>query len=83
MNDNIESGVKQIIADQFFINAVDVDLSADMGAKYGTDSLDQVEIVLIAEDEFKVEIADDDMFAVKTAQQLIDLVRAQLVKERV
>ena len=83
MNDNIESGVKQIIADQFFINAVDVDLSADMGAKYGMDSLDQVEIVLIAEDEFKVEIADDDMFAVKTAQQLIDLVRAQLVKERV
>jgi len=81
--DNIENRVKQIIADQFCIGPDEVDLSADMGAKYGMDSLDQVEIVMIAEDEFKIGVADDNMIQVKTAQQLIDLVRAQLAQHQV
>lgn len=75
---SIEQRVKQIIAEQFCMEIGDVDLAADMTEKYEMDSLDQVEIVITTEDEFGVEIPDDDMFAVKTAQQLIDLVSARV-----
>jgi acyl carrier protein len=74
----IEERVKQIVADQFCVDISDVDLTADMTEKHEMDSLDQVEIVMATEDEFGVEIPDDDMFAIKTAQQLIDLVKAKV-----
>lgn len=78
MSDNIETRVREIIAAQFCIEPGDVDLSADMGEKYEMDSLDQVELVMTAEDEFEIEIADDDMLAARTVQQLIDLVSAKI-----
>jgi acyl carrier protein len=74
----IEERVKQIVAAQFCMDVGDVDLAADMIEKHEMDSLDQVEIVIATEDEFGVEIPDDDMFAIKTAQQLIDLVKAKM-----
>lgn len=74
----IEERVKQIVAAQFCVDVGDVDLAADMTEKHEMDSLDQVEIVIATEDEFGVEIPDDDMFAIKTVQQLIDLVKAKV-----
>jgi acyl carrier protein len=76
--ESIESRIREIIAAQFCIEPGDVDLSADMGEKYQMDSLDQVELVMTAEDEFEIEIAYDDMLATRTAQQLIDLVSAEV-----
>lgn len=73
----IEERIKPILAEQFCCEANEIDLSADLAEKYGADSLDQVELVMTVEDEFEIEIPDDDMFAIKTGQQLIDLVRAK------
>jgi acyl carrier protein len=76
--ENIEERVREILAEQFCVKPADLDLSVDMGEKHCMDSLDVVEIVMTTEDEFGIEIPDDDMFSIKTAQQLIDLVRAKV-----
>lgn len=77
---SIEDRVRKILADQFCVVASEIDLTANLAEKYKGDSLDQVEIVLIAEHEFGVEIPDEKMFAVKTGQQLVDAVTAEVAQ---
>lgn len=74
MQTNIEERVKKILAEQFCRDVTDIDLSADLEQQYDGDSLDQVEIVITAEDEFGLEIPDEEMFAIVTGQQLVDAV---------
>jgi acyl carrier protein len=49
----------------------------------GADSLDVVEIVMVVEDEFQIEIADDESEPLNkaTVAQLIDLVHAKRLEE--
>jgi acyl carrier protein len=74
MQTNIEERVKKILAEQFCRDMADIDLSANLGHQYDGDSLDQVEIVMTAEDEFGLEIPDEEMFGIMTGQQLVDAV---------
>lgn len=74
MQTNIEERVRKILAEQFCRDPEEIDLTVDLGHAYEGDSLDQVEIVMIAETEFGIEIPDDDMFAITTGQQLVDAV---------
>jgi acyl carrier protein len=78
MQTNIEERVRTILAAQFCVDAEEIDLSADLKERYAGDSLDQVEIVMTAEDEFGCEIPDDEMFSMVTGQQLVDLVTARV-----
>lgn len=42
------------------------------------DSLDVIEIVMAAEDQFDIEIDDETAFGLKTVQQVIDCVRSRI-----
>jgi acyl carrier protein len=75
---SIEDRVKTILAAQFCVDAEEIDLSANLKDRYQGDSLDQVEIVMAAEDEFGCEIPDEEMFSMMTGQQLVDLVTARV-----
>lgn len=46
----------------------------------GADSLDQVEIVMGLEDEFEIEIPDDDAEKISTVQQVIDYITGKVPK---
>ncbi|MBN3757178.1 acyl carrier protein [Paraburkholderia sp. Tr-20389] len=78
MQTNIEERVRTILAAQFCVDDEEIDLTANLKDAYEGDSLDQVEIVMCAEDEFGCEIPDDEMFSIVTGQQLIDLVTARV-----
>ncbi len=51
-----------------------VNLEANLLSDLGADSLDQVEIVMALEDEFGIEISDDDGEAIKTVADVVNLV---------
>lgn len=70
----IEQRVKQIIAEQCGISPDVVTGEKSFFADLGLDSLDMVEIVMAAEDEFRIYIDDASAEACKTVQQAIDLV---------
>jgi len=75
---SIEERVKKILAEQFCWPVDEVDLAVDLAEAYGCDSLDVLEVTMTVEDEFSIEIPDDDMWAMKTGQKIVDYVSAKV-----
>jgi acyl carrier protein len=57
---SIEERVKEIIVDQLGVSADQVTLEAKFVEDLGADSLDTVELVMALEEEFDVEVPDDE-----------------------
>jgi acyl carrier protein len=77
--DNIEERVKKILADQFECKADEIDLSQQFtNAHQFCDSLDIIELTMCVEDEFGLEIDDEQMWSIKTGQQIVEIVRAKV-----
>lgn len=70
----IEAKVKEIIVEQLGVNAEDVVPGASFVDDLGADSLDTVELVMALEEEFGVEIPDEDAENIKTVQDAISYI---------
>ncbi|MCL2123955.1 MAG: acyl carrier protein [Desulfovibrionaceae bacterium] len=57
---SLEEKVKKIIADQLGVAADDVRPEASFVEDLGADSLDLTELIMAMEEEFDIEIADED-----------------------
>ncbi len=68
---NIEEKVKGIIVEQLGVEESEVTPTASFADDLGADSLDQVELVMALEEEFKLEISDEDAEKIKTVQDAI------------
>lgn len=71
---SMESKVKDIIVEQLGVNADEVVPGASFIDDLGADSLDTVELVMALEEEFGVEIPDEDAENIKTVQDAIDYI---------
>lgn len=69
---DIEARVKRIVADQLGVEESQVTNEKSFVADLGADSLDNVELVMALEDEFGIEIPDEDAEKITTVQQAID-----------
>jgi len=73
---NIEERVKKIVAEQLGVNGTEVKNESSFVNDLGADSLDTVELVMALEEEFGVEIPDEDAEKITSVQQAIDYVNA-------
>ena len=71
---NIEQKVKNIIADQLGVGEDEIKPGSSFIEDLGADSLDIVELVLALEEEFEVEIPDEEAENIKTVQDAINYV---------
>ena len=69
---DIEARVKKIIAEQLGHDEANVTPEKSFVADLGADSLDNVELVMALEDEFGIEIPDEDAEKITTVQSAID-----------
>ena len=74
MSANIEQKVKNIIADQLGVGEDEIKPTSSFIEDLGADSLDTVELVMAMEEEFEVEIPDEEAENIKTVQDAINYV---------
>ncbi|ERJ12999.1 acyl carrier protein [Haloplasma contractile] len=66
--------VKQIIAEELSIEAEDIKLESKLQEDLGADSLDAVEIIMAIEEEFDIEIDDNEVVKIKTVKNIVDYI---------
>jgi acyl carrier protein len=74
MSATIEQKVKNIIADQLGVGEEEIKPTSSFIEDLGADSLDIVELVMAMEEEFEVEIPDEEAENIKTVQDAINYI---------
>ena len=74
MSATIEQKVKNIIADQLGVGEEEIKPTSSFIEDLGADSLDIVELVMQMEEEFEVEIPDEEAENIKTVQDAVNYV---------
>jgi acyl carrier protein len=69
--------VTKIIVDRLGVDESKVTLEASFKDDLGADSLDVVELVMELEDEFDMEISDDDAEKIATVSDVVDYIQKQ------
>lgn len=75
---SVENKIKKIVVDQLGVGADEVKNEASFLDDLGADSLDTVEMVMAFEDEFGVEIPDEDAEKIKTVQDAISYIESKV-----
>jgi acyl carrier protein len=75
---DIEQRVKKIVAEQLGVAEADIKIESSFVDDLGADSLDTVELVMALEDEFEMEIPDEQAEKITTVQQAIDYAKAHV-----
>lgn len=73
---SIEERVKKIIVEQLGVKEDEVKPEASFVEDLGADSLDTVELVMALEEEFDIEIPDEEAEKITTVQSAIDYVQS-------
>lgn len=80
MADEIETKVKEIIVEQLSVNADDITTDSKFIEDLGADSLDQVELVMAFEEEFEMDIPDEEAEKIRTVGDAVSYIRSQQPK---
>jgi acyl carrier protein len=71
----VEERVKKIIAEQLGVEEDEVTSEASFVEDLGADSLDTVELVMALEEEFGIEIPDEDAEKILTVGKALDYIK--------
>ena len=73
---SVSDKVQSIIVEQLGVEEGEVTNSASFTDDLGADSLDIVELVMAFEEEFDIEIPDEDAEKISTVQEAVDYIEA-------
>ena len=68
--------VKAILAEQFDVEEDKITADTDLQEDLGADSLDVVDLLMSIEDEFEVEVPDEEIGNIKTVGSLVSYIEA-------
>ena len=78
MNEELFARFRNCAVDVLSVDADKVTLEASFGDDLDADSLDLVELVMALEEEFNVEVPEDEIEGVKTVGQAYNLIVGKL-----
>jgi acyl carrier protein len=76
MASSVQARVKEIVCEQLGVNEEEVTPEASFIEDLGADSLDIVELVMALEEEYEMEISDEDAEKIKTVQDVITYIES-------
>jgi acyl carrier protein len=74
---SIEDSVKDIIVEQLGVNADQVNPGAKFVEDLGADSLDTVELVMAFEEEFEIEVPDEEAEKLQSVGDVIEYIKSR------
>lgn len=77
---DFEARVKEIIVEQLGVDLAEVVTGASFVNDLGADSLDTVELVMAFEEEFGIEIPDEEAEKIQTVGNAVDYVKTHTAK---
>ena len=78
---SVEERVKKIIVEQLNVNADEVNAGSVFVDDLGADSLDTVELVMAFEEEFDIEIPDEDAEKIATVGDAVKYIDEHAAKK--
>ena len=72
--ENVEQRVRKIIAEQLGVNEGEIKNESSFVDDLGADSLDTVELVMAFEEEFGIEIPDEDAEKITRVKEAVDYI---------
>ena len=79
--EEIEKKVRSIIVEQLGVAEDEVTPEANIIEDLGADSLDTVELVMAFEEEFDIEIPEEDTEKIRTVKDAIDYIKEKVGDE--
>ena len=73
---SVEERVKGLVAEQLGVGAGEIKNESSFIDDLGADSLDTVELVMALEEEFDLEIADEDAEKISTVNEAVDYINS-------
>jgi acyl carrier protein len=73
---SIDEKVKQLIVEQLGVDEAEVTPTAHFVDDLGADSLDIVELVMTFEENFEIEIPDEDAEKIQTVKDAVEYIKA-------
>jgi acyl carrier protein len=74
---DIAAKVKEIVSDKLDVDGANIQEDQDFIEDLKADSLAVVEVVLALEEQFEIEIPDEDTEKIKTVRDAIEYIKAQ------
>lgn len=79
---SVEERVKEIIAQQLGLKKEEIRLESSFVEDLGADSLDTVEVVMALEEEFGIDIPDEEAEKITTVGEAIKYIEAKVAKQK-
>jgi acyl carrier protein len=70
--------IRKRIADQLSIDEEDIRMDSSFVDDLGADSLDIVELIMALEEEFDMEIPDEDAEKISTVRDVVEYIKARV-----
>jgi acyl carrier protein len=75
---SIEERVQKIVAEQLGVEEEQVTMEASFMDDLGADSLDTVELVMALEEDFEIEISDEDAEKIQKVKDAVEYVSSNI-----